>query len=73
MPETNPYFDPILDELHAVRRQMLEASGGDLTELVARLQRDEQQSGHPIATIPVKRESTQEPKEATALKRTSGP
>ncbi len=45
--------DPILDELHAVRRKMHEDCGGDLAELVARMRERQDKSGHPIASIPV--------------------
>lgn len=36
--------NPILDELHAVREQLLAAAGGTLDALVDRLQAEEQQS-----------------------------
>ena len=37
--------DPILDELHAVREQMLEDAGGTLAGLVAKIQADQAKSG----------------------------
>jgi hypothetical protein len=39
---------PILDELHAVREQMLAESGGTLAGLVARLQAEQAASGRTI-------------------------
>lgn len=40
--------DPILDELHAVREQMLADAGGTLTGLVAKLQADQAKSGRVV-------------------------
>ena len=42
--------NPILDELHEVRRKLLEESGGTLAGLVARLQAEEKTSGHKVLT-----------------------
>ena len=39
---------PILDELHAVREQLLAESGGTLAGLVARLQAEQESSGRRI-------------------------
>jgi hypothetical protein len=39
--------NPILDELHAVREQLLAYAGGSLDALVARLQAKEQKSDRP--------------------------
>lgn len=39
--------NPILDELHAVREQLLADAGGTLDGLVDRLQQEEQQSDRP--------------------------
>ena len=39
---------PILDELHAVREQLLAESGGTLTGLVARLQAEQKSSERTI-------------------------
>lgn len=39
--------NPILDELHAVREQLLADAGGTLDALVDRLQAEEQQSDRP--------------------------
>jgi hypothetical protein len=40
--------DPILDELHAIREQLLAESGGTLAGLVARLQDEQNKSGRTI-------------------------
>ena len=40
--------NPILDELHATRRKLLEESGGTLAGLVARLQAEQKTSGRTI-------------------------
>jgi hypothetical protein len=40
--------NPILDELHATRRKLLEESGGTLAGLVARLQSEQEASGRTI-------------------------
>jgi hypothetical protein len=42
--------NPILDELHAVREQLLVEAGGTLDALVDRLQTHEQQSQRPRFT-----------------------
>jgi hypothetical protein len=39
---------PILDELHAVREQLLAESGGTLSGLVARLRAEQEASGRTI-------------------------
>jgi len=39
---------PILDELHAVREQLLAEAGGTLAGLVARIQADQKASGREI-------------------------
>ena len=39
--------NPILDELHAVREQLLADAGGTLDALVDRLQTEEKQSNRP--------------------------
>jgi hypothetical protein len=43
-----PNKQPILDELHAVREQLLADSGGTLAGLVARLQAEQAASGRTI-------------------------
>ena len=40
--------NPILDELHATRRKLLEESGGTLAGLVARLHAEQEASGRTI-------------------------
>lgn len=40
--------NPILDELHAVREQMLVDAGGTLSGLVAKIQADQVKSGRVI-------------------------
>lgn len=40
--------EPILDELHAIREQLLAESGGTLAGLVARLQDEQNKSGRII-------------------------
>ena len=40
--------NPILDDLHATRRKLLEESGGLLAGLVARLQTEQEASGRTI-------------------------
>ena len=40
--------NPILDDLHATRRKLLEESGGTLAGLVARLQAHQKTSGRTI-------------------------
>ena len=39
---------PILDELHSVREQLLAESGGTLEGLVARLQKEQGESGRTV-------------------------
>lgn len=39
--------NPILDELHSIREQLLDAAGGTLDALVDRLQAEEQLSDRP--------------------------
>jgi hypothetical protein len=40
--------DPILDDLHSTRERLLEESGGTLTGLVSRLQKEQAESGRTI-------------------------
>ena len=46
------YTDPILDELHAIRRQMLIECDSDLNRLVASLQKHEGESGRVFMKLP---------------------
>ncbi|MBA3483507.1 MAG: hypothetical protein H0T51_16995 [Pirellulales bacterium] len=50
MPIEKAYIDPILDELHAIRREMLAECGGSLEELGDELQRCEVASGRVFMT-----------------------
>lgn len=43
-----PKKQPILDELHAVREQLLAESGGTLGGLVARIEAEQKSSGRTI-------------------------
>ena len=55
MSENPRASDPILDELHAVRRKMHDECGGELAEIVARMRQRQDKSGHPRAATPVPR------------------
>jgi len=46
--------DPVLDELHAIRRQMLAECGGSLEKLVERIQQEEAASNRVFARVPEK-------------------
>jgi hypothetical protein len=52
MPTESGYTDPILDELHAIRKQMLTECGGELDRLVASLQKREAESGRVFIKMP---------------------
>jgi hypothetical protein len=43
---------PVLDELHAVREQMLSDAGGSLAALIAKLRADQSKSGREIRKSP---------------------
>ncbi|WP_254507086.1 hypothetical protein [Anatilimnocola floriformis] len=43
--------NPILEELHAVREQLLAEHGGDLAELLRSLADEGKSSDHPVANI----------------------
>lgn len=45
--------DPILDELHAIRQQMLAESGGSLEKLVEKLQEAEASAKQRVFAVPV--------------------
>ena len=51
--------NPILDELHATRRKLLEESGGTLAGLVARLQANQKASGRTILPTRRTKDSTE--------------
>ncbi|MCA9239166.1 MAG: hypothetical protein KDA37_03150 [Planctomycetales bacterium] len=65
---------PILDELHAFRRRLLEESGGTLSGLVARLRAEQAESGRTIlkAARP-KPNATAEQQRAAAAQGPSAP
>lgn len=42
--------DPILDELHSVRKRLLADAGGTLVGLVAQIQADQQKSEREVRT-----------------------
>ena len=46
--ETLMMKNPILDELHAVRRQLLEESGGTIAGLTERLRKEQANSSRPL-------------------------
>jgi hypothetical protein len=48
------YADPVVAELHEVRRRLLEASGGDVEEFRRRLREREKASGRKVVSGPVK-------------------
>ncbi len=45
--------DPILEELHAIRRQLHDECGGDLTRLAREMRQRQESSGHTVASVPV--------------------
>ena len=49
------YADPVVAEIHEARRQLFEASGGDITEFRRRLREREKASGRKIVKGPVKK------------------
>ena len=49
------YADPVVAELHEVRRRLLEASGGDVEEFRRRLSEREKASGRKVVSGPVKK------------------
>ena len=56
------YADPVVAELHEVRRRLLEASGGDVKEFRRRLREREKASGRKVVAGPVKKHT--EPSDA---------
>ena len=57
------YADPVVAEIHEVRRRLLEASGGDVAEFRRRLRERQKASGRKIVSGPVKKHT--EPRDAT--------
>jgi len=49
------YADPVVAELHEVRRRLLEASGGDVEEFRRRLRDREKASGRNVVSGRVKK------------------
>ena len=56
------YADPVVAELHEVRRRLLEASGGDVEEFRRRLREREKASGRKVVSGPVRKHT--EPSDA---------
>ena len=56
------YTDPVVAEIHEVRRLLLEASGGDVAEFRRRLRERQNASGRKIVSGPVKKRT--EPRDA---------
>lgn len=56
------YTDPVVAEIHEVRRHLLEASGGDVAEFRRRLREREKASGREIVSGSVKKHT--EPRDA---------
>lgn len=56
------YTDPVVAEIHEVRRRLLEASGGDVAEFRRRLRARQNASGRKIVSGPVKKHT--EPRNA---------
>ena len=57
------YADPVVAEIHEVRRRLLEASGGNVAEFRRRLRERQKASGRKIVSGPVKKHT--EPRDAT--------
>jgi hypothetical protein len=53
------YADPVVAELHEVRRRLLEASGGDVEDFRRRLREREKASGRKVVSGPVKKHTEQ--------------
>ena len=51
------YADPVVAELHEVRRRLLEASGGDVGEFRRRLREREKASGRNVVSGRVKKQT----------------
>jgi hypothetical protein len=56
------YADPVVAEIHEVRRRLLEASGGDVAEFRRRLRERQKASGREIVSGPVNKRT--EPRDA---------
>jgi hypothetical protein len=58
------YADPVVAEIHDVRRRLLESSGGDVAEFRRQLRERERVSGRKIVSGPLKRRSEKQDAEA---------
>ena len=55
MPVESLYADPVVAEIHEVRRRLLEASGGDVAKFRQRLRERQSVSGRRIVSGSVKK------------------
>ena len=55
MTDRNHSTDPIIEELHEVRRKLHDDCNGDLDKLAREMRKRQDASEHPIASIPVSR------------------
>ncbi len=62
MPVESLYADPVVAEIHEVRRRLIEASGGDLAEFRRQLRDRQKASGRKIVSGSVKKHT--EPRDA---------
>ena len=58
------YADPVVAEIHDVRRRLLESSGGDVAEFRRQLREGERGSGRKIVSGPLKKRSEKQDAEA---------
>jgi len=63
MPVEPLYADPVVAEIHEVRRRLLEASGGDVAKFRQRLRERQSVSGRRVVSGSVKKHT--EPSDAT--------
>lgn len=50
--KTKPWTDPVVDEIHEVRKKMAEEAGYDLDKLAARLQESQKRHGDKLVSHP---------------------
>jgi len=55
MPVESLYVDPVVAEIHEVRRRLLEASGGDVEKFRQRLRERQRVSGRRVVSGSVKK------------------
>lgn len=72
MPVESLYADPVVAEIHEVRRRLLEASGGDVAKFRQRLRERQIASGRRIVSGSVKKH-TEPSKDLSSRSRTSNP